>query len=93
MTVVWIFATVLWAGLLTMRVETPWALASFRLALFALAIGLIVRRRGAVKLDPTAVLLAAAPVWALLQVAVGASVDPQRTLRSEERRVGKECRL
>lgn len=73
---------VLWLGLLSLRVESRWALAAFELALFALAAALIVRRRFAIHPHPVALLLAAAALWGVLQVALGISVDPHRTLES-----------
>lgn len=72
----------LWFGLLTMRVESRWALTAFELALLALAAVLISQRRFAIRPHPIALLLAAAAVWGVLQVTLGVSVDPQRTLQA-----------
>src|SRR5579863_2993593 len=74
------FCGLLWFGLLAMRVESRWALTGFELALFARAVAMIVQRRFAIRPHPIALLLAAAALWGLLQVALGISVDPQRTL-------------
>jgi len=72
----------LWFGLLTMRVESRWALTAFELALFTLAAAQLVQRRFAIHPHPIALLLAAAALWGVLQVALGISVDPQRTLEA-----------
>jgi len=72
----------LWFGLLTMRAESRWALTVFELALFALAALLVVQRRFAIRPHPVALLLAAAALWGVLQVALGISVDPQPTLQA-----------
>ena len=79
-----ILTIILWFGLLTLRVAegARWWLAAFELALFALAGALILRRRIVVRIHPIAVLLAVAALWALTQVRLGISVDPQRTLQS-----------
>jgi O-antigen ligase len=69
-------------GLLAMRVESRWALTGFELALFALAVAMIVQRRFTIRPHPIALLLAAAAVWGVLQVALGISVDPHRTLEA-----------
>jgi O-antigen ligase len=72
----------LWFGLLTMRAESRWALTVFELALFGLAALLVVQRRFAIRPHPVALLLAAAALWGVLQVALGISVDPQPTLQA-----------
>jgi len=80
--VIWIFAAVLWAGILAMRVEPRWALTAFETALFTLAAVAIIRQRFALRVHPIGALLAAVVLWGLLQVAAGISVDAQRTLES-----------
>src|SRR5579871_2594853 len=77
-----LFCGLLWFGLLTMRVESRWALTAFELALFTLAAAQLVQRRFAIRPHPIALLLAAAALWGVLQVALGISVDPQRTLEA-----------
>ena len=72
----------LWFGLLSLRVESRWALTAFQLALLALAAALIVRRRFSIRPHPVALLLAAAALWGVFQIALGISVDPHRTLES-----------
>jgi hypothetical protein len=79
---IWIFAGVLWAGILTMRVESRWALTAFETALFTLAAVAIVRRRLVLRIHPIGALLAGVVMWGLIQVAAGISVDAQRTLES-----------
>ena len=79
---IWIFAAVLWAGILAMRVEPRWALTAFETALFTLAAVAIIRQRFALRVHPIGALLAAVVLWGLLQVAAGISVDAQRTLES-----------
>jgi O-antigen ligase len=75
---------VMWFGILSLRAAESirWLLTAFELALFALAAALIVRRRLAIRPHPIAVLLAIAALWALAQVWLGISVDPQRTLQA-----------
>jgi O-antigen ligase len=77
-----LFSVLLWCGLLSMRVESRWALTAFELALFALAAGLILRRRFSISLHPVALVLGAAALWGVIQVALGLSVDPHRTLQA-----------
>lgn len=79
---IWIFAALLWAGILTMRVESRWALTAFDTALFTLAAVSIARQRFALRIHPIGATLAAISVWGLVQFATGISVDPQRTLES-----------
>lgn len=79
---IWIFAAVLWAGILTMRVESRWALTAFDTALFTLAAAGIVRRRFALRIHPIGAILAAVALWGLVQVAAGITADAQRTLES-----------
>jgi len=80
--VIWIFAAILWAGILAMRVGPRWALTSFECALFTLAAAVIVRQRFAIRFHPIGVILAAVPLWGLVQVAAGITVDAERTLES-----------
>jgi O-antigen ligase len=80
--VTWVLAAILWFGLLTLRTPGRWALTGFELALFTLAGVIIVQRRGALRIDPVALLLAASAAWPLLQIAAGTSVDTHRTLES-----------
>jgi O-antigen ligase len=80
--VIWVFAAVLWAGILSMRVESRWGLTAFETALFTLAAVAIARQRFAVRLHPIGAVLAAVAVGGLVQVAAGITVDPQRTLES-----------
>jgi O-antigen ligase len=79
---IWIFTGVLWAGILTMRIESRWALAAFDLALFTLAAVAIVREPFALRIHPIGALLACVVLWGLLQVAAGITVDAERTLAS-----------
>jgi O-antigen ligase len=80
--VIWIFAAVLWAGILTMRVESRWALTGFETALFTLAAVAIARQRFLLRIHPIGAMLAAIAVWGLIQVAAGITVDAQRTLEA-----------
>lgn len=79
---IWIFAAVLWAGILAMRVESRWALTAFETALFTLAAVAIARQRLALRIHPIGAVLAAVCAWGLIQVAAGITVDAQRTLES-----------
>ena len=56
---IWIFAAILWAGILAMRVESRWALTAFEVALFTLAAVMIVRQRFALRIHPIGAMLAA----------------------------------
>jgi O-antigen ligase len=80
--VIWIFAAILWAGILAMRVEPRWALTIDETALFTLAAVMSARLRFALRVHPIGALLAAVPLWGVVQVAAGISVDPPRTLES-----------
>jgi O-antigen ligase len=80
--VIWIFAAVLWAGLLTMRAGSRWALTAFDTALFTLAAVSIARQRFALRIHPIGAILGVIALWGLLQVAIGITVDVQRTLES-----------
>lgn len=80
-----LLAVLLFSGILTLWVPQRWALSAFQIAILALAgIRVAQRLRAGTSLPPSlpALLLATAPVWALLQVAAGWSVDSQRTLES-----------
>lgn len=79
---IWIFAAILWAGILTMRVESRWGLTAFETALFTLSAVLIVRQKFALRVHPIGALLAATAVWGLVQVATGITVDAQKTLEA-----------
>jgi O-antigen ligase len=80
--VIWVFAGILWAGILTMRLEPRWALTVFETALFTLAAVLIVRQRLALRIHPLGAVLAAVALWGVVQAAAGISVDAERTLES-----------
>ncbi len=75
-----VFAAVLWFGLLSLRVESRWALTAFELALLTLAAAFILGRRFSIHPHPIGLLLAAAALWGVLQIALGISVDAHRTL-------------
>lgn len=79
-----LLSSILWFGILTLLVAESirWVLTAFELALFALAAAVILRRRLAIRPHPIAILLAVAALWALMQVWLGISVDPQRTLQA-----------
>jgi O-antigen ligase len=79
-----LLAAILWFGILSLRAAESirWLLTAFELALFVLAAAMILRRRLALHPHPTAILLAIAALWALTQVWLGISVDPQRTLQA-----------
>lgn len=79
---IWIFAAILWAGILAMRVESRWALTAFETALFTLSAVLIVRQRFALRIHPIGALLAAVAVWGLAQVTAGITIDAQKTLEA-----------
>ena len=79
---IWLLAAILWFGILTLAIPARWALTAFELALFALAGALILRRRFVIGFHPVAVLLACAAFWGVLQIAIGSSVDAQRTLEA-----------
>lgn len=78
----WLFAGLLWYGILTMRVPSRWPITGFEFAVFALAAALIVRRRFAIRFHPVSLALAAGALWALLQAALGVSIDPQRSFEA-----------
>jgi O-antigen ligase len=79
---IWIFAAVLFAGILAMRVESRWGLTAFETALFTLAAVVMARQRFRLRVHPIGAMLAAVAAWGLLQVAAGITVDAQRTLES-----------
>jgi len=78
----WLFAVLLWFGILTMRVTSRWPITAFELAVFALAAALIVRRRFAIHFHPVSLALAVGALWALLQAVLGISIDRQRSLEA-----------
>jgi O-antigen ligase len=79
-----LLTAILWFGIVTLLAaeHLRWLLTAFELALFALGAALILRRRLAIRPHPIAIILAVAAVWALMQVWLGISVDPQRTLQA-----------
>lgn len=78
----WLFVAALWYGILAMRAPGRWPITGFELAVFALAAALLVRRRFAIHFHPVSLALVAGSLWALLQAALGVSVDPQRSLEA-----------
>ena len=62
-----------------MWIPGRWALGAFQLALFALAIVTIARRRFAIGWHPVGVLLAIAPLWGVAQIAAHQTVYAWRT--------------
>jgi hypothetical protein len=74
-----LLAAILFLGILTMWIPARWALSAFQVAVFALAAVRILRQKS-LGLHPTAVLLAAAVVWGLLQASAGWTVDRFKTL-------------
>jgi O-antigen ligase len=79
---IWIFSGVLWAGILSMRVESRWALTAFETALFTMAAVAIVRQRFAICVHPIGVILAAVALWGLVQTAAGITADAGRTFEA-----------
>ena len=79
-----VLTVILWYGILTLHAaeSVRWLLTVFELALFALAAAMILRRRLAIRPHPIAILLAIAALWALMQVWLDITVDPQRTLQA-----------
>jgi O-antigen ligase len=77
-------AAILWFGILSLYAAEGmrWMLTLFELALFTLAAALLLRRRLTVRPHSIAILLSVAALWALTQVWLGISVDPQRTLQA-----------
>ena len=74
-----ILGTLLFGGILTQWVGARWALSAFQVGLFGLAIYRIVRRRGSVGLQPVGVMLAAAALWGVLQIATHQTIYEART--------------
>jgi O-antigen ligase len=82
-----LLTAILWYGILSLHAaeSVRWLLTVFELALFALAAAIILKKmagRRSAPPHPIAILLAAAALWALLQVWLGISVDAQRTLEA-----------
>jgi len=80
--VIWIFAGLLWAGILAMRVESRWALTAFDTALFTLAAVAIVRQRFALRIHAIGAILGAVALLGVVQAAAGITADVERTLES-----------
>jgi O-antigen ligase len=74
-----LLAAILFFGILTMWVPGRWALALYQVALFALAIFFVVRRRARIGFHPIAALLAVAAAWGIFQIATHRSVYEWRT--------------
>ena len=70
---------VLFFGILTMWVPARWALSTFQIAVFTLAVVRLFRQRNWA-IPPAALLLGAAVMWGLVQVLAGWTVDPFKTL-------------
>src|SRR5580658_2633968 len=79
-----LLTAILWFGILGLRAAASvrWWLTAFELALFALAAAVVLRRRLTIRPHPIAIVLGIAALWALIQVWLGISVDPQRTLQA-----------
>ena len=78
-----LLAAILYLGVLTMWVPARWALSAFQIAVLVLGAARIIRRarRGArLGVPPTAMLLAAAVAWGLIQGLSGWTVDRFKTL-------------
>jgi len=78
-------AAVLFFGIITQWVEARWALTIFQVALLALAATSVVKRlRSGLPIGhhPVGLLLAGAAAWGLIQVTVGQTVYPLRTLET-----------
>jgi len=82
MTALYFFLAILWFGLLTLRAPAFWTVAAFDLGLFALAAGILARRRFEVRPNPLALLVAIPALLAMAQAAFRTTVDPQRTCES-----------
>ncbi len=74
-----LLAAILFLGILSMWVPARWSVSAFQIAVFALAAVHLVRRK-TLSVQPTAVLLAAAVAWGLIQASAGWSVDRFKTL-------------
>jgi O-antigen ligase len=77
-----LLAAILWCGLLSMRVESRWALTIFELAMLGLAAVILVRRKFVIRVHPVALLLSLAALWALIQACLGISVNAQRSFEA-----------
>lgn len=75
-----ILAAILFFGILTQWVPARWPVTAFQLALFALALYEIIRRKGAISLNPIGALLAAAAGWGILQIATHHTVYEVKTV-------------
>ena len=74
-----ILAAILYFGILTMWIPGRWALCAFQVALFGLAIFLILKRRARLGWHPVAGLLAIAVAWGIVQIATHRTVYAWRT--------------
>jgi O-antigen ligase len=72
-----ILAAILIFGILTMWVPAKWALSAFQVALFALAMVTLFRRR--VSRHPVGLLLACAALWGVFQIATHGTIDEWKT--------------
>jgi O-antigen ligase len=72
-----ILAAILIFGILTLWVPARWALSAFQVALFAVAIVMLFRRR--VSGHPVGWLLACAALWGIFQIAAHRTVDQWKT--------------
>ena len=80
-----LLAALLFAGILTLWVPQRWALSGFQISILVLAAARIIQRLRAgasLTFSLPALLITAAPAWALLQSTAGWSIDRQRTLES-----------
>lgn len=74
-----ILAVILFFGILTMWVPGRWAVCALQIALFALAIFLIVKRRFRIGWHPIGGLLALAALWGIFQIAAHQTIYAWRT--------------
>jgi O-antigen ligase len=72
-----ILAAILIFGILTMWVPARWALSAFQVALFALAIVTLLRRR--MSWHPVGLWLACAALWGVFQIATHRTIDEWKT--------------
>jgi hypothetical protein len=72
-----ILAAVLIFGILTLWVPARWALSAFQIALFALAMVTVFRRR--LSLHPVVALLTCAALWGIFQIVAHRTVDEWKT--------------
>lgn len=79
----WVLTVILWFGLLTLRAADAvrWWLTAIDVGVLALAAAAMVRQRFEIRFHPIALVLGGTAVWGLVQVWLGVSVDPQRTLQ------------